>query len=48
MLDRAQVMIALLDEAGLAHETLFSPGDHSYTYWASNFPAYLRWLAAGW
>jgi S-formylglutathione hydrolase FrmB len=48
MMERAQVMISLLDEAGIEHAEIFNAGDHSYAYWVSNFPAYFRWLAQGW
>lgn len=48
MLDRAQAMIALLDEIGVESTSIFSHGEHTYAYWVSNFPAYLRWLAQQW
>jgi hypothetical protein len=48
MLERAKVMIALLDESGVGHTEIFSAGGHTYRYWLSNFPVYLRWLARGW
>jgi enterochelin esterase family protein len=48
MLDRAQAMIVLLDEMGIASTSIFSQGEHTYAYWVSNFPAYLRWLAQEW
>ena len=48
MLERAQVMITLLDEAEIEHAEIFNAGNHSYAYWVSNFPAYYRWLAQGW
>lgn len=48
MVERAQVMISLLDEARIEHAEIFNAGDHSYAYWVSNFPAYFRWLAQGW
>jgi enterochelin esterase family protein len=48
MLDRARVMISLLDEAGVPHHEIFGDGGHSYSYWASNLPAYYRWLAEAW
>ncbi len=48
MLERAQVTIALLDELGMDTTTIFSPGEHTYSYWVANLPAYLLWLAKGW
>jgi len=48
MLDRAKVLISILDEFAISHTEIFSEGDHSYSYWVENFPAYLRWLAEDW
>jgi len=48
MLVRAQIMITLLDEAGNEHTEIFNAGNHTYAYWLSNFPAYLRWIAQDW
>jgi enterochelin esterase family protein len=48
MLQRAQILIPILDAAGISHEEIFSPGGHTYAYWLTNFPAYFRWLAQGW
>jgi enterochelin esterase-like enzyme len=48
MLERAKVMIALLDEAGISHKEIFSTGQHTYAYWVSNFPAYFEWAAEDW
>jgi S-formylglutathione hydrolase FrmB len=48
MLARARVLTALLDEAGIEHTDIFSPGNHSGTYWLTNFPAYFRWIAQDW
>jgi enterochelin esterase-like enzyme len=48
MLERAQVMISLLDEYGIHHTHIFSDGNHSYAYWALNLPAFLHWLALDW
>jgi enterochelin esterase-like enzyme len=48
MRQRAQALIPLLDAAGISHTDIFSLGGHTYTYWVSNFPAYLRWLASDW
>jgi enterochelin esterase-like enzyme len=48
MLKRAKVMIALLDEAEVDHQEIFSTGEHSYAYWVSNFQAYLEWAAEDW
>jgi enterochelin esterase-like enzyme len=48
MLDRARVMLTLLDEGGLSHTHIFTDGDHSYAYWLTNLPAYLHWVALDW
>jgi enterochelin esterase-like enzyme len=48
MLGRAGVLIPILDEAGIAHTEIFSPGGHSGEYWISNFPDYFRFLALDW
>jgi enterochelin esterase family protein len=48
MLERAEVMIELLNEAGLSTATVFSDGEHDYGYWVSNFPTYLEWAAEDW
>lgn len=48
MLEQAQVMMALLDEAGISHTEIFSEGGHNYNYWVANLPAYFRWAAEDW
>jgi enterochelin esterase-like enzyme len=48
MLERARVMISLLDEFEITHTEIFSEGDHTYAYWVSNLPAFLLWLAEDW
>ena len=48
MLDRAQVMVKYLDEAGIENELVSGSGDHSYGYWLQAFPRYLVWLAGDW
>ncbi|MGB7539641.1 MAG: alpha/beta hydrolase-fold protein [Anaerolineales bacterium] len=48
MLGRAKVLIPLLDEAGIAHTEIFSPGGHSGDYWIGNFAEYFRWLSLDW
>jgi enterochelin esterase-like enzyme len=48
MLERAKVMIAILDEFKIPHTEIFTEGDHTYAYWVSNFQDYLRWLAEDW
>lgn len=48
MVERAEVMIDVLDEAQLEHTEIFSQGGHNYGYWASNFPVYFKWLAEDW
>ena len=48
MLDRARVMLSLLDEGGISHTHIFTDGDHSYVYWLANFPAFLHWVALDW
>jgi enterochelin esterase-like enzyme len=48
MLERAEVMASLLYENSVSHMLLIGEGGHTYDYWVSNFPAYLRWLAEDW
>ncbi len=48
MLERAQAMATLLETAGIDTTMVVSPGEHEYSYWVSNMPAFLHWLANGW
>jgi enterochelin esterase family protein len=48
MLERAGVMVALLQGAGLEATLVSGEGDHSYRYWITHFPAFVRWLAHDW
>ena len=48
MLDRAQVMVTYLDEAGIENELVSGLGDHTYGYWLKAFPQYLIWMARDW
>jgi len=48
MVERARVMISLLDKAGIAHEETFLPGGHDDETWLGAFPVYLRWAARDW
>jgi enterochelin esterase-like enzyme len=48
MLNRAKVLIGILDEYQIPHTEIFSAGDHSYPYWVANLPEYLRWAAEDW
>jgi enterochelin esterase-like enzyme len=48
MLDRAKVMITILDKFKISHTEIFTEGDHTYAYWVSNFQNYLHWLAEDW
>jgi enterochelin esterase-like enzyme len=48
MLERAKALLPLLDQAGILHAELFSPGNHSYDYWAENFAAFVRFISADW
>lgn len=48
MLERAKVMISILDEFQIPHTEIFTEGDHNYVYWVANFTAFLAWLAEGW
>jgi S-formylglutathione hydrolase FrmB len=48
MLERAEVMIEMLDMYQIDHTELFTPGAHTYNYWVSNLPAYFEWLAQDW
>jgi S-formylglutathione hydrolase FrmB len=48
MLQQAKALIPYLDRYGIPHTEIFSPGDHSYTYWLTNFPVYFHWLTKDW
>jgi len=48
MLDRAEVMKSILDEAGIENQLHSGTGGHNYAYWVSNFRMYLEWLARDW
>lgn len=48
MLDRAQVMKSILDEAGIENQLHIGQGGHNYAYWVSNFEMYLKWLTKDW
>jgi enterochelin esterase family protein len=48
VLDRAQVMKSILDEAGIENQLHVGRGGHNYAYWVSNFEMYLKWLTRGW
>jgi enterochelin esterase-like enzyme len=48
VLDRAQVMKSILDEAGIENQLHVGHGGHNYAYWVSNFEMYLRWLTRDW
>jgi enterochelin esterase-like enzyme len=48
MLDRAEVMKSLLDEAGIENQLHVGSGGHNYTYWLSNFEMYLKWVSQDW
>lgn len=48
MLDRAQVMVMFLDDAGIENKIVSGPGDHTYGYWLKAFPQYLVWMARDW
>jgi enterochelin esterase family protein len=48
MLERAQVMKSILDEAGIENQWHVGEGGHDYSYWIGNFEIYLQWLAKDW
>ena len=48
MLQQAKALIPYLDKYKIQHTELFTPGNHSNTYWLTNFPAFLHWLAEDW
>lgn len=48
MLDRAQVMKAMLNEAGIDNQVHTGHGGHNYAYRVSNFELYIQWLTQGW
>jgi enterochelin esterase-like enzyme len=48
VLDRAQVMKSILDDAGIENQLHVGQGGHNYAYWVSNFEMYLKWLTKDW
>jgi enterochelin esterase-like enzyme len=48
LMPRARELAQIVSEFGIDPYTIYSDGGHSYDYWVSNFPDYLRWLAEGW
>ena len=48
MLDQAEVMAEILDEASVEYQFIVSEGAHTYDYWASNLAEYFRWVAEDW
>ncbi|MEP7135382.1 MAG: alpha/beta hydrolase-fold protein [Chloroflexota bacterium] len=48
MLERAEVLKSMLDDMGIENLLHSSQGGHTYTYWASNFEMYLKWLVKDW
>lgn len=48
MLERARVMKAMLDEAGVENELHVGHGGHNYSYWVSDFETYLKWMTRDW
>lgn len=48
MLERAEVMKSILDEAGIENQLHVGQGGHNYAYWVSNFEMYLKWLSGDW
>jgi enterochelin esterase-like enzyme len=48
MVDRAYVMMDILDEFDVRHIHVFTQGDHSYAYWIYYLPDYIQWAAQDW
>lgn len=48
MLERAQVMKSILDQAGIENQLHVGHGGHNYAYWVSNFEMYLKWMTRDW
>ena len=48
MLERSRVLAAMLDKKSIPYVFHSGDGEHTYSYWLSNFPQYLRWLAKDW
>jgi enterochelin esterase-like enzyme len=48
MLEQAEVMTTILDQAGVTYEFIVGEGGHTYDYWATNMLAYFRWVAEDW
>jgi S-formylglutathione hydrolase FrmB len=47
-LDLAEVMKSLLDEGSVENQLHVGNGGHNYSYWLSNFEAYLKWVSKDW
>jgi len=48
MLEQAEVMIEILDQAGVPYEFIVGEGAHTYEYWSTNLAQYFRWVAEDW
>jgi enterochelin esterase-like enzyme len=48
MLQRAQVLVPILNAGDISLVDIFSAGGHDYGYWLSNFPAFFHFLAQDW
>jgi len=48
MLEQAEVMTAILDQAGVPYEFIVGEGAHTYEYWSTNLAQYFRWVAEVW
>jgi enterochelin esterase-like enzyme len=48
MLERARVMVSMLDQAGIESRLVVGDGAHTYAYWISNLPEYFTWLSEDW
>jgi enterochelin esterase-like enzyme len=48
MLERAQVMKSILDEADIENQLHVGHGGHNYTYWVGNFEMFLKWMTRDW
>ena len=48
MLERAEEMKRLLDQADVENQLHVGKGEHNYSYWLSNFEEYLKWVSKDW
>ena len=48
MLERSRALASMLEQKSIPYILHIGDGEHTYNYWITNFPQYLRWLAEDW